>query len=186
MSNENIDKLFKNLNGSFDVEIPNSGHHQRFLKKLNNANEIVSAPTKRRNIWKPFVSIAASVVILLGLFLGIQTETNAKDLASISPEMSKTQSFFTATISEELDKLKNETTPETKILVDDALLQLELLETEYDKLKIDLSKSGNDKRVIYAMISNFQNRIALLQNVLQQIEEVKLLKQNTNENETTI
>lgn len=186
MSNDNIDKLFETLKGNFDVEAPNSGHQQRFLDKLNNANKTVTTPTKTRRLWSPFVGIAASVVILIGLFLGIQTESNAKDLASISPEMAKTQSFFTATIAEELDKLKDETSPETKVLVNDALKQLDLLEAEYDQLKTDLSESGDDKRVIYAMISNFQNRIDLLQNVLQKIEEVKQLKQNTNENASTI
>lgn len=186
MNNDNIDRLFKNLENEFDVEVPNIGHQQRFLDKLNNQNKVADVQPSKRHFWKPLLSVAASVVILLGLFLGIQTESNAKDLASISPEMAETQSFFTATISDELDKLKGETSPETKILVDDALKQLELLEAEYDKLKTDLSESGDDQRVIYAMISNFQNRIELLQDVLQKIEEVKQLKQNINENEQTI
>ena len=51
-------------------------------------------------------------------------------------------------------------------------------------LKKDLVESGNDKRVIYAMITNFQNRIDLLQNVINTIEEIKTLKET--ENETTI
>ena len=53
-------------------------------------------------------------------------------------------------------------------------------------LKEDLTISGDDSRVIYAMISNFQSRIEVLQNVLQKIEEIKQLKQITNENATTL
>ena len=53
--------------------------------------------------------------------------------------------------------------------------QIETLENKYEQLKEDLSESGDDSRVIYAMISNFQNRIDLLQNVLQKIEEIKPL-----------
>ena len=56
----------------------------------------------------------------------------------------------------------------------------------YEKLKLDLTSSGEDKRVIYAMITNFQNRIDLLENVLEQIEEIKQLKNSNNENITTL
>lgn len=185
MSKDNLDKLFDNLKNDFDIEVPNLGHQQRFLDKLNNKGNIASG-TPKRSLWKPIISIAASMILMVALFFGSQQEANAKDLASISPEMAETQNFFTSVISDELTKLNNETSPETKVLVDDALNQIEILETEYESLKDDLSESGDDKRVIYAMISNFQNRIDLLQNVLQRIEELKQLKQTTNENATTI
>ena len=186
MSKDNIDKLFENLNNDFDIEVPNLGHQQRFLDKLNNQSKVATAKLPKRNLWKPVLSIAASLVLMFALFFGTQQEANAKDLASVSSEMAETQNFFTSTISDELAKLNNETSPETKILVDDALKQLENLEAKYESLKEDLTESGDDKRVIYAMISNFQNRIDLLQNVLQKIEEIKELKQTTNENSTTI
>ena len=109
-----------------------------------------------------------------------------KDLASISPELSQTQDYFTTAINNELASLNNERTPETETIIKDALEQINLLEIEYENLKIDLTESGDDKRVIYAMISNFQNRIDLLQNVLKQIEEVKQLNNNNNENNFTI
>ncbi len=107
-------------------------------------------------------------------------------MASVSPEMAQTQNFFTSAISNELAKLEAEFTPETAIIVEDALKQIEILESKYELLKKDLSESGDDSRVIYAMISNFQNRIDLLQNVIQKIEEIKQLKQNTNENAATL
>ena len=61
-----------------------------------------------------------------------------------------------------------------------------ILEEDYEALRLDLTESGDDKRVIYAMITNFQNRIDLLQNVLEKIEEIKQLKQNSDENATTL
>ena len=184
MSKDNLDKLFENLKNDFDTELPQLGHQDRFLEKLKNQNN--TKQSSRRFIWKPFIGIAASLVIMLGLFFGIQTESVARDLASVSPEMAQTQSFFMATITEELDKLNNEKSPETKVLIEDAIKQLNTLESEYDALKLDLSESGDDKRVIYAMITNFQNRIELLQDVLQKIEEVKQLKQNSYENQSTL
>ena len=46
------------------------------------------------------------------------------------------------------------------------MFQMKVWEENYEQLKLDLEASGKDERVIYAMISNFQDRIDLLQNVL--------------------
>jgi hypothetical protein len=100
--------------------------------------------------------------------------------------LSETQAFFTTAIIQEIATLNNERSPKTETIINDALNQVNILEKEYESLKIDLTESGDDKRVIYAMISNFQNRIDVLQNVLKQIEEVKQLNKNNNENNTTI
>ena len=59
--------------------------------------------------------------------------------------------------------------------------QLNVLEKDYQKLKKDLVDSGEDKRVIYAMVTNFQQRTALLQNVLETIENIQQLKEQDNE-----
>jgi hypothetical protein len=132
------------------------------------------------------MAIAASLILGISIFAIVQQGPEAKDLASISPELSETQDFFTTAIALELASLNSERTPETETIVADALKRIDLLEKAYEKLKIDLNESGDDKRVIYAMISNFQSRIDLLQNVLKQIEEVKQLNQNSNENKITI
>ncbi|NNL15055.1 MAG: hypothetical protein HKO81_00255 [Flavobacteriaceae bacterium] len=177
MNKDNLNTLFEDLENEFDIEAPNIGHQQRFLNKLNNQNKIATTDVPKRIFWKPLISIAASIVLLVALFFGTQQEVMAKDLGSVSPEMAETENFFTSTISSELAKLNGETSPETVSLIQDALKQLETLEIEYAFLKQDLAESGDDQRVIFAMISNFQNRIELLQNVLQKIEEIKQLKQ---------
>ena len=78
--------------------------------------------------------------------------------------------------------LEQENTPETQAIVDDALKQLEILDTDYNKLKTDLVKSGQDKRVIYAMITNFQQRIDLLNKVLEKVNNINTLKITPHEN----
>ena len=107
-------------------------------------------------------------------------------MASVSPEMQKTQDFFTLSINEELKKLNAEKSPETDALIKDALKQLAGLESEYEKLKTDLLESGKDQRVVYAMIANFQSRIDILNTVLEQIESLKELKNNSHENSITL
>ena len=186
MENNNINKIFENLEGSFDIETPKLGHELRFLDKLKNSNN-VAVSRERGSTWKPFLAIAASLVLMISVFT--YTQQNSKDLyelANVSPEMATTQDFFANTIATELEKLDEVKSPETQKLVDDAIFQISILDAQYLELKKDLSESGNDKRVIFAMITNFQNRIDVLQSVIQQIENVNQLKNNQNEKSTTI
>ncbi|NNK82368.1 MAG: hypothetical protein HKO92_04530 [Flavobacteriaceae bacterium] len=185
MENENINTLFKDLEGQFDIESPNSGHEERFLNKLENSSKVVNI-NRKRNIWKPFTAVAASIVLMISVFTFTQNSNTVSDLASVSPEMATTQEFFTNTIASELEKIDEVKSPETQIIVDDAILQISFLEEQYQKLKIDLSESGNDNRVIFAMISNFQSRIEILQSVIEQIENLKQLKNDNNENSIEI
>lgn len=186
MKPEHIEDLFKRLENDFDIEVPNTAHEDRFLAKLKSQNKTVTLKKKQYPFLKPLLAVAATVVLLLALTFTFQEKDTVTDLASVSPEMARTQSFFNATITEELKQLDKENAPEVQPLIQDALKQLNVLENDYEKLKLDLSKSGNDKRVIYAMIANFQNRISILQNVLETIENVKQLKNTSHENKITI
>jgi len=142
MKKDNIDKLFEELKSEFDFENPSLGHQERFLSKLKNQNSAVNQTPNQSNFWKPFLSIAASLLILFSVITFLKPSEDIKDLASVSPEMSQTQDFFTSSISEELTKINNEKTPETEALINDALKQLKILEKEYESLKIDLTESG--------------------------------------------
>jgi len=175
---DSLEQLFERLEGTFDVHETSANHQRRFLEKLSTNRTVAK---RKLPIWKP-LSIAASIVLLVCAGIFLQTDdTEVEGLASVSPEMEQTQSFFTTAISQELETLKSFEDADTKALVEDTLERLETLESDYDQLKIDLTESGNDKRVISAMIANFQNRIELLQQVIENIEEIKTLKANRNE-----
>lgn len=188
MSKDNIHQLFKRLEHDFDIEAPSINHNQRFLNKLNKKGALqpAKANKQRRRLLKPLIGVAASFALLFTFFIGSQQSEGISDLASVSPQMAETQSFFVTTIAEELSKVEKESSAETKALIDDTMQRMKILETEYESLKIDLAESGEDNRVIYAMISNFQNRIELLQNALQQINNIKQIKTLKNETKTTI
>ena len=187
MKEDNLDNLFKKLKSDFDVEIPNIGHQERFLAKLKTQSSESSTPVgKPFYYWKPLLSIAASLVICISVFTFINSNNKMKDLASVSPKMSETETFFTTAISEELLKLNDAKTPETENLINDVMKQMKVLENDYESLRMELTNNGDDKRIIYAMISNFQTRIDLLKNVLETIENVKQLKELNYENSITI
>lgn len=188
MKDDKLHQLFEKHEHDFDVDVPNHGHESRFLEKLNAQNDMhtIGENEPKRNLWKPFIAIAASLLLLITLGFNFNKTPEVDGLAQVSPKMAETQHFFTSVISEELEKINNERTPETEALILDALKQMKLLDTEYELLKEDLIESGNDKRVIHAMIENFSNRITVLKTVLENIETIKTLKQNNNETSITI
>ncbi|CAL66826.1 hypothetical protein [Christiangramia forsetii] len=183
MKNNEFNGLFEDLN--FDIEEPHTGHEKRFFKKLSKRSRVSEKKGKVRSLWAPIIGIAASFLLaffLLGEFITPAASAKNSDLASISSEMKQTQEFYTGVIKKELTALNEEKSPETEVIINDALIQMEKLDRNYENLKKDLIKSGKDNRVIHAMIQNFQQRIDLLNNVLTQIENIKTLKKDSYEN----
>ena len=173
---DNLDNIFKKLKNQFDIDEPIIGHFNRFEAKLNQSKQ----SNKKFKLFS-YVAVAASIVLLFGVWLGASFSNTGMELASISSEMEETQSYFLATIENELSTIEGERNSNTEQLINDALEQLEILEIQYNTLTLELKESTEDKRIIYAMISNFQQRIDILQNLLQQIETVKQLKTQNNE-----
>lgn len=185
MENENIEQLFNKLQGTFDIEEPREGHQDRFLEKLQASQGVVSLDTKRRSWWKP-LSIAASVVLLVAVGIGFFNTTPTRDeqVAEIAPEVSQTQFYFASLIEEQVKELEDMGTPETQKIIDDTMVQLKKLEANYSSLEEDLLNGGNSKLILSAMITNFQTRIDLLEDVLNQISTIKNLKNQNDANYT--
>ncbi len=176
---DNLEHLFKNLENEFDIEEPAIGHFNRFQEKLNR-NKTRKSHNNSFKIW--LLPIAASILLFVGIWIGKSFSNNGLELASISPKMEETQNYFATTIQQELESIAKERNSDTEQLINDAFIQLNKLETQYAVLTLELKESTEDKRIIYAMIANFQQRIDLLQGLLSQIEDVKQLKKQQHEN----
>lgn len=181
MKKDEIDRLFEDLKGNFDLKEPKGGHKNRFLEKLN-AKKGVASLKRKESRWQRPLAIAASVAILFSagiLFFNMPTSLDEM-VAEISPEASRSEFYFVSIIEEQIKELKRETTPETKRIIEDTLGQLEKLEMDYEQLEKDLIEGGNNKLILSAMITNFQTRIDLLKDVLGKIETIKTLKNYDN------
>lgn len=186
MNEQELKKLFNELRGSFDIEEPSLEHQQRFLVKISTAQEGNEKIINRTKWWKP-LSIAASIIILMGVGFGLFQANNNRNndrIAEISPEIAKSELYFASLIEEQINDLKSSATPETKKMVEDTMLQLDRLEKDYGLLEQDLLQGGNSKLILRAMIINFQTRIDLLMEVMKKIENIKTKKQYDDENYT--
>ena len=171
--NDNLDELFNKFENQWDIQEMNSDHQVDFLNKLNKKQP------KRKNYW--FVTaIAASIVLMLGVSLFYKNE-KPKEFKFASKETQRTDSIFSILIDNELVKLKEKSSPENEQIINDALKQMKVFDADYQKIITELQKNGENKQIIYAMISNLQTRISFLQTVLKRIEENENLKNTTDE-----
>lgn len=171
-----VDKDFKELfNQDFDLSEPTIGHFERFEKRLEKTTIKYNPKT-----WKWLV-VAASITLIFGLWIGQHQNSEGLQLADISPEMEETQSYFSSVIKTEIENINIQKSSENKQLIDDTFIRLENLEKQYQQLTFELKESGEDRRVVFAMITNFQQRIEILQDLLEHIETIKQLKTIQNE-----
>ena len=175
MEQENIEGLFKELAGKFDIADPAPGHRERFLEKLETPGAM--ALNRRKGSWWKPLAIAASIALLFALGIGVFNATPSieQQIAQISPEVSESQFYFASLIEQQVQQLEEKSSPETRQMIDDTMLQLKKLEANYGKLEQDLLKGGNSKMILSAMITNFQTRIDLLQEVMDKIDTINNL-----------
>lgn len=169
------------------------GHEERFLKKLRH-----SMPTKKKSTTIG-LKIAASIVILLGIGLGVRyfntrtpsdsTIVEVNDdiktdftFGDLSPDLKKVERYYETTINLELSQL--EIAPETKELIDSFMEQLTNLNSEYKTLNLELKELGPNDQTITALIENLQYRLQLLQKLRRKLNELKpskneQIKENT-------
>ena len=170
---DKLENRFKELVDQFDLEQPPIGHFERFEARLK--------PTKRRLIPISYMAIAASIALLFGLWVGNSYSDSGMELAMISSEMEETQDYFSTSIEKHLETIENERNEDSEEIINDSLEQIKKLEDQYKRLTAELGENSEDKRIIFAMISNFQQRIDVLQNLLTKIEDIKQLKTQNHE-----
>lgn len=170
---DELEVIFASMD--WNTEEPNDGHELRFLQKLDR-------PRRKKQRLYGALSIAASVVILMGIFL---TRPDTQPEYKMSRENKEAQQFFASIIKKELHEIRSENSPALKGMVDDALLQMEQMEADYDKLATELGRKGENEQLIFAMITNLKKRIEFLERVSHQIETIKKIK-SQSEDENTI
>ncbi len=167
---DNFENIFEEKRNNFDFVEPKIGHFNRFEAKLANQNANVKKTIKTQWHW---LAIAASVILFFGYWLGNNNKNTGLELADVSTKMEETQNFYAATIHKEIEQIQGQKTAENQTIINDAFDQLKILEDHYQKLKVELKESNEDKRVVFAMISNYQKRLEVLQNLVDQLEDFK-------------
>ncbi|MFS4416825.1 hypothetical protein [Maribacter sp. 2307ULW6-5] len=175
MEDKELEQLFKELKGRFDVARPIEGHTERFEARLQGRATHQGLDQGRKWSWK----WAAVAAVLVGVGLGLYLQgTGVQDprQGALSPEIQRTQFHFAGLVQEQVTAIRQKSSPATERMIADVLQQLEHLEADYAHLEQELVQGGNSKLLLRAMITNYQTRLALLQDVLERMEMVNQIK----------
>lgn len=151
----------------FDIYELHENHELRFLQKINNTKEKKSVFS-----WK-WMSIAASIILFIGFNIGSIHQKQQYDLASVSPKMKEAQEFFVSTINQEIKNIEKQRNTNNENIIDDALSKIKELEEQYDTFKTELRTQENERLIIQRMITNYQQRLTVLENLLNQLESLQ-------------
>ena len=176
-----LDTLFRNLNGAFDLEQPRNGHEQRFevkLKALHQKTDFSIIHWIRNS--RIQMAVAASLILMVALSVLYRSASTPEEtsLSAYAPEISATSAYFGDLINSKVVLLKSENAQQVRPVVEAALNQLKDLESDYRVLEKDVLDGGNTELILHAMLRNFQTRLSLIESVLRQIE---LLKETQND-----
>ncbi|WP_299114734.1 hypothetical protein [uncultured Winogradskyella sp.] len=177
---QNLKDLFKNQPKDESVKM-SQGHEARFLEKLDKA-----LPQEKKSSHFGFLNIAASIIVLLGLSYGafqflngpdepvveptvIVKDDEIKTMGAFSPELKKVEDYYLASINLELSKVN--LTPDNKDLVDGYIERLKELNTEYDKLTLELNENGPNEQTLDALIDNLKFRLNLVMRLKEKLQE---------------
>ena len=163
------------------------GHEERFMELLDE-----SLPVQKSRFFRNW-SIAASVVILLGLGIYFITTTDSSpvqttvvdkgdtegedagiSLGDLSPDLKKLENYYVANINLAISELQ--VSPENKALVDSFMSRLAELNVEYENLNKELNEIGPNDQTIAALIRNLQLRLDLLYKLKDKLNEFKSSK----------
>ena len=191
-------ELFDPLRGQWDTEEPLDGHLNRFEARLKAAAELEKQreeegqeepkviPLWNRNWGWKHLAVAASVALLLGI--GIRTATTpapiGERIVEFAPEVQETDFHFAGLLEQQVEVMQGMKSEDTQELVESTLVELQQLERDYSLLKQEMVNGGNTKLLLQAMVINFQTRIDLVQQVIEQIEQYQLTKTLHDENFT--
>ena len=170
---EKLKKFFEQNKEAFnDLELP-KGHEERFLKKLKKKDSSLGL--------KVWYGVAASFIFLamLSFFAKdvifqsdiMSGQSQVVTLSDISSKYQEVEAFYQAGIDEkiaEIDELNCKVDSEQKMMISK---ELEQLNGSYENLQAELKINMNDERIINAMITNYQNRIHFLEQVITQIKQ---------------
>jgi len=183
---KDLDKIIQENKSFFDSFEPDDGHFERFEQKLNKFNKKKSTFTFGYILRAAVVAI---LVVLSGLwvFENFYTKTNEKGIAlsEVSPEYGEVEMYYTHLVNQRYSEINQcqylDSTQKT-------ILMHELTEMDsiYDNLKRDLKTNPNDERVINAMIQHYQLKVEVMNQILQQLQQVKNINQQKSvKNEST-
>ncbi len=183
---DDIEKLILDNLDCLNDQEPKEGHFERFEEKL-------SRQRKGRKTLRIAWRVAAAAVFLLlavnqaVIFLAPSQEDEGMTLGSVSSEYEEVEFYYTSSIDEGLSRWEQFEKAGLLTEEDQKMMNHELQEFEkvLNELQQELKVNPNDERVINAMLVYYQNKLNVINLIINKLQEVKeVTDQKENKYET--
>ncbi|EAR01241.1 hypothetical protein [Maribacter sp. HTCC2170] len=173
---DNFEKHIQENAAEFD-------EHKADKAKLwaNIAQELKVEEPKVIPLWKsPMIRIAASVLLLIGLagFIGMSVlKTSTTETQYVSKELLDIDVHYKNLVSYQVELVQNH--PKLSDADKTEFLSfMDELDDEYAQLRLEMRNNLDNQRVLEAIISNYKQRITLIEKLLQQINDSKITNED--------
>lgn len=183
---DDIEKLILDNLDCLNDQEPKEGHFERFEEKL-------SRQRKGRKTLRIAWRVAAAAVFLLlavnqaVIFLAPSQEDEGMTLGSVSSEYEEVEFYYTSSIEQGLTRWEQFEKAGLLTEEDQKMMNHELQEFEkvLKELQQELKVNPNDERVINAMLVYYQNKLNVINLIINKLQEVKeVTDQKENKYET--
>ena len=174
---DNFEKHIRENTSQFD-------EHKADKAKLwkNIVKELKAEEPKVIPLWKsPWIKVAASILLILGVtaVIGLSGigQNNNMETNYVSKELLDIDMHYKNLVSYQVELVQNH----PKLSDEDKtefLSFMEELEEEYAVLKLEMQKNLDNEQVLEAIIGNYKKRIELIENLLTQINDSKIINED--------
>ena len=174
-----LEKMIRENRESMDGFEPPRGHFSRFRMKLTDKQGTVLR-------FGDFMKIAAVIVLasLFSFFVYSRLENaffarQRYTLGEISPEYKEVEEYYTGQIKaryNEIENLEKGDPGQRKMIIH----ELSEMDSLMKQLQRDLKTNPGDERIINAMISHYQMKLGVMNQILDQLENINNNHQSSN------
>ncbi|PCJ97196.1 MAG: hypothetical protein COA50_06035 [Flavobacteriaceae bacterium] len=128
-------------------------------------------------LWQsPFLKVAASILVLLGMFTVIQFfingGINTNEPTIVNKELEEIDMYYSGMVFQQVQLVKlNKLLSQTE--KEEFLSFMDDLDQEYEELRIEMHKNLDNELVMEAIVNNYKKRIELIETLLHRINNSK-------------
>jgi hypothetical protein len=179
---DRLEQLCKENRDQLDHAEPAAGHFDRFRRKLEDQ------PSGKRG-WLTYLK-AASITLLvilstLWMYENLINRSSLQEgisLGEISPEYQQAEIYYTNMVQSKYREIDEMTFPEDSLQKEILKKELSDMDLIYENLRKELEDNPSNERLIHAMIEHYELKLDVMNQILNQLNELKKLELNNNTN----